>query len=253
MGSASSVVKGAIQSSSSSLVGEMLARIATKKFIFVSFSAFSVPSTMVGKKQLVWSTENPADMKKVSLEMKLFSIRNLMDSGNSASFRKFVDENGHKDFVEKFLILEAIERKIFCRMFMVEYVPDEYHQLDDLVSLQEFLALDSSSSAPIHMVCEKLRKFVCNYQTSYERWMEILSSLQDELLAQLIGDYDEYMGCNDYADIKHKKEKLPETSSAATCHIEELLVANSNSPKHIESLTRGSSFTYNFARSLTRK
>jgi len=173
----------------------MLTRIARKNFISAAFSALSVPSIM-RKEQSVDSTDHA---KKVSLEMKLLTIRNLVDSSNSAPFRKLVDKHDHKVFLEKFQILEEIERKIFCRMLVVGYVPDEYHHLDDLVSLQELLALDSSSSAPIHLACEKLRKFVCNYQTSYERWMEILSSLQDELLMQLIGDYDEYMGIKEPA------------------------------------------------------
>jgi len=150
-------------------------------------------------------------------------------------FQKLVKKNGHEAYLEKFQILENIERKIFCRMLMVEHIPNEYHQLDEIVSLEAFLTLDSASSAPIHMVCEKLRRFVCNYQTSYERWLEILSSLQDELLMQLIGDYDEYyMGCiiinhqDDPVAYNQKKEKeVPEMN----CHCGELIVSSTSSHK----------------------
>ena len=129
--------------------------------------------------------------------MKLLSIRELVDNESTKSsieFQALVDQHGHKIFLEKFQILEDIERKIFYRMLMIEHVPNEYHQLNEIVSLQEFLALDSASSLPIHRVCEKLQKFVRNYQTSYERWIDILNSLQDELLIQVMEDYDEYMG-----------------------------------------------------------
>jgi len=196
------------------------------------------------------------------LEMKLLSIRDLVinESNASASFRKVVDEHGDKDFLEKFQILDLIERKIFCRMLIAEYVPDEYHQLDDLVSLQEFLALDSSFSAPIHMVCEKLRKFVCNYQTSYERWLEILSSLQDELLMQLISDYDEYMGIKEpfaVVVVNKQKEIFPsfyndELRIPTTSQKHRLEIINSNqSTSSSGCITRVASFAPTFIADVT--
>jgi len=210
MGSASSIIKVAIQSSSSSLTGKILSRITSKNLI---------PSTSSGNCCAPTVTEESSPLRNCNaspLEMKLLYIRDLVtnETKDSASFQKVVDEHGDKDFLEKFQILDLIERKIFCRMLMVEHVAGEYHQLDEIVPLQDILSLDNASSAPIHMVCEKLRKFVCNYQTSYERWLEILSSLQDELLAQLIGDYDEYMGIKDSQSPKvllHIEERLTTT------------------------------------------
>jgi len=208
MGGASSIVKAVIGSSNGGLIGnnmKLLKLISSASSSSVSAMIHKVPSTLLN------NSEIHDDMKKVvPLEIKLMSIRDLAvgEQKGSLKFHNLVDKHGDKDFLEKFQILEEIERKIFCRMLMVEYVPDEYHQLDEIVDLQEIISLDNPSSAPIHMVCEKLRKFVCNYQTSYERWLEILSSLQDELLMQLIGDYDEYMGIKDTSAVTNKQKDI---------------------------------------------
>jgi len=176
---------------SSSFINSYIIGIASRtisnKLLTASGSSSPAPAVPTKKQSQAELNEDSI----VSFGMKLLFMRELLMDDNY-QFKMLIYAHYNKEFLEKYNLLQEIQRKIFCRMLLADD-PDEYHQLDDLVSLQEFLALDSSFSAPIHMVCEKLRKFVCNYQTSYERWLEILSSLQDELLMQLIGDYDEYV------------------------------------------------------------
>jgi len=196
MGSGSSVV--VIKKASRSImspVGKMLSEYIMPKNLVSLFPNSRVPNMAIKQEQSSPPDrdrnckEISDDDRKNALEIKLLSIRELVDNESTKSsieFQALVDQHGHKIFLEIFQILEDIERIIFYRMLMIEHVPNEYHQLDEIVSLQEFLALDSASSLPIHRVCEKLQKFVRNYQTSYERWIDMLCSLQDELLIQLI-------------------------------------------------------------------
>ena len=147
--------------------------------------------------EIVFSHSKSNSLEDVSPDSKLVLIRQLLAKENvhCASFLKLIELNGNKVFVDKCAILEEMERKVFGRMFLVDGDSDDYHQLDDIVCLKDLLAVDNTSSPAIHTVFEKLYKYIYNYQASYERWMEILSMLQDELLLQLVNDYDAFIVC----------------------------------------------------------
>jgi len=155
------------------------------------------PHSKSNNNETVFFHSKSNDNEDVSPDPKLVLIRQLLVKENvhCASFLKLIELNGNKVFVDKCAILEEMERKVFGRMFLVDGDSDDYHQLDDIVCLKDLLAVDNTSSPAIHTVFEKLYKYIYNYQASYERWMEILSMLQDELLLQLVNDYDAFIVC----------------------------------------------------------
>ena len=161
------------------------------------------PHTLYPEASSISSTVE--DSNPSETEVKVQSIRELLDKESSqpSSFEKLIKLRGNIAFVEKYKILEDIQKKIFARMLMEDSSPDDIHQLDDIVSAKVLLTIDCETSPAIHTVFAKLYKFIYNYQASYERWIEILSTLEDELLLQIVGDYDDFISHHHDFDQHH--------------------------------------------------
>jgi len=162
----------------------------------------STPESSVSYKHKQQKGTSPAFP---TFDTKLTSIRELLDKGHveHESFKQLVQLHGDKIFLEKYNLLVDIQRKIFQRILLLQNEVGDFHQLDDIVSLKDLLAVDSTSSPAIHTVFAKLYKFIYNYQASYERWIEILSTLEDELLLQIVGDYDDFISHHHDFDQHH--------------------------------------------------
>lgn len=131
------------------------------------------------------------EVRKDSL--KQVSILKFFESVEAMNY--FLELVGDSIFLEKIKMLEEMQNKILYKMVMeesnaTESCNEKYLQLNDILTFQDILALDCPSSLPIHSVFEILQTFFHNFQTSYDRWVEILRSLQDELLNHLVAEYD---------------------------------------------------------------
>jgi len=203
----------------SSVQNSFIGRLQTKSMKRVA-SKLMLTSVSVTQK-LGWNKENrppkSKDNNAASPDAKLLLIRQLLVEENihCASFLKLIELNGNKVFLEKCEILEEMERKVFRRMFFVNGDSDDYHQLDNIIPLKDLFAVDSTSPPAVHIVFDKLYKFIYNYRASYVRWMGILNMLQDELLLQIVNDYDEFIVCQAKTPQKTPKNTRRTVSSAS--------------------------------------
>lgn len=191
MGSASSITKSFIVSVPSGIINKVASKIHNAAPTWSVSQKLTAKSLLHHQKQLC--EQSISDIEANTVDKNLLAIRDLLDKDNAGrgSFVKLVELRGKKVFVEKYDKMEEMQKKIFHRRMMDEFENDDYHQLDDIICSKDLLTIDCATTPAIHSVFEKLYKFIYNYQTSYERWMEILGVLEDELLAQLVIDYNE--------------------------------------------------------------